>query len=147
MRLRRYGIWFLTAQALGAAAWWCLLLGWPAARGPFLAAGAPDATLLAFAAPDAILFIGTSAASAYGLWANRGWGWPLLCAHAGAAGYAALYCWGLTVVSGGDGLVGAVLMSPSLVVPGLLAVGLRPRGGPCSDTFGAERPARRHPGG
>jgi hypothetical protein len=130
MSLRRFGIWFLTAQALGASVWWGLLLGWPAARVPFLIRGAPDSTLLAFAVADGVLFIGTSAASAYGLWVNRGWAWALLCVHAGAAGYAALYCWGLTVLTG-DGLLGAALMSPSLVVPGVLAVGLRPRGGPC----------------
>ena len=53
-------------------------------------------------------------------------------AHAGAAGYAALYCWALVGLTGGDGLLGAVLMSPSLVVPGVLAWGLRPGGGrPC----------------
>jgi len=132
MALRRVGIWFLLAEAVGAVAWWCLLLGWPAARAPFMARGAPDATLLAFAAPDAVLFVATAGAGAGGLWARRPWAWPLLCAHAGAAGYAALYCWALVGLTGGDGLLGAVLMSPSLVVPGVLAWGLRPGGGrPC----------------
>jgi len=131
MLLRQFGVFFLTAQAIGAALWWCMLLGWPASRVWFMAKGAPDPTLLAFAAPDIVLFIGSSAASGYGLWANRRWGWPLLCVHAGAAGYAALYCWGLTGLTGGDGLAGSILMLPSLIIPGLLAVGLRPRGGPC----------------
>lgn len=131
MSLRRFGLWFLIAQAVGATAWWFCLLVWPASRPLFMARGAPDSTLLAFTAADGVLFVGTAAASAYGLWANRGWRWPLLCVHAGAAGYAALYCWGLVALTGGDGLLGAALMSPSLVVPGLLAVGLRPRGAPC----------------
>src|SRR5206468_11045810 len=91
--LRRLGIAFLLAEAVGAVAWWCLLLGWPAARAPFMAAGAPDATLLAFAIPDAVLFVATAAACAVGLWVGRAWARPLLCVHAGAAGYAALYCW------------------------------------------------------
>ena len=129
--LRGFAVCYLMAQAVGAAAWWGLLLGWPASRASFLAEGAPDSTLLAFAAADAVLFVGTAAASAYGLWARRAWGWPGLCVHAGAAGYAALYCWTLTGLTGGDGLLGAALMSPSLVVPGLLAVRLRPRGKPC----------------
>jgi hypothetical protein len=94
--------------------------------------GAPDSTLLAFAAPDGILFIGAAGASAYGFWAGRRWAWPLLCVHAGAAGYAALYCWLLVGLTGGDGLLGAVLMSPSLIIPGLLVWELRPEGGgPC----------------
>lgn len=131
MSLRQFGIWFLGLQAIGACAWWVVMLAWPAMRTPFMAVGAPDATLLAFFAADGVLFIGTAAAGACGLQANRRWAWPVLCAHAGAAGYAALYCWGLTALTGGDGLLGAVLMSPSLFVPGLLVVGLRPRSGSC----------------
>lgn len=131
MAYRRFGIGFLIAQALGATAWWGLLLWMPSSRALFMAQGAPDTTLLAFVAADGLLFIGAAVASAYGLWAKRIWGWSLLCVHAGAAGYAGLYCWGLVALTGGDGLLGAVLMSPSLVVPGLLAVELRPRGSPC----------------
>jgi hypothetical protein len=129
MSLRRLGPWFLLAQAVGASLWWCVLLGWPESRVPFLARGAPDATLLAFAAADGVLFIGTAGASACGFWAGRRWAWPVLCVHAGAAGYAALYCWTLVGLTGGDGLLGAALMSPSLVVPGVLVWGLRPEGG------------------
>ena len=74
------------------------------------------------------MFLGTAAAAAYGLAIDRPWAWPVLCAHVGAAGYAALYCWALVGLTGGDGLLGAVLMSPSLVVPGILAWQLRPAG-------------------
>lgn len=131
MTVRRLGVAFLLAEAVGAAAWWGLLLAWPPSRGPFLARGAPDAALLAFGVADGVLFVGTAAASAVGLWKGRWWAWPVLCAHAGAAAYAALYCWTLTALTG-DALLGAVLMSPSLVVPGWLAWRLRPRdGSPC----------------
>ena len=129
MRLRRLGIGFLLAQAVGAVVWWALLLVWPALHTPFLVKGAPDATLLAFVLPDALLFIGTSGACAYGFWRKRPWAWPLLCVHAGAAGYAALYCWALVALTGGEGLPGALMMSPSLVVPGILVWRLRPTGG------------------
>src|SRR5262249_18007997 len=131
MSFRRFAVWFLSAEAVGASIWWGLLLSWPAARTPFMARGAPDTTLLAFAVADAVLFVGTAAAAADGFMGGWDWAWPVLCAHAGAAGYAALYCWTLAVLTGGDGLLGAVLMTPSLVIPGLLAVRLRPRGGPC----------------
>ena len=132
MSLRRLGVWFLLAQAAGGSLWWCVLLVWPESRAPFLAKGAPDSTLLAFAVADGVLFIGTAGTSAYGFWAGRRWAWPVLCVHAGAAGYAGLYCWALVGLTGGDGLLGAALMSPSLVVPGILIWGLRPEGaGPC----------------
>ncbi|MCU0705290.1 MAG: hypothetical protein MUF18_15065 [Fimbriiglobus sp.] len=101
---------------------------WPSARRPFMAVDAPDVTLLAFSVADSLLFIGASAASGYGLWVGRVWAWPLLCVHAGAAAYASLYCWTLTALTGGDGMLGAVLMSPSLVIPGVLVWRLRPQG-------------------
>ncbi len=132
MSLRRFAVGFLAAEAVGVALWWCLLLAWPESRAPFKATGAPDSTLLAFGAPDAVLFVGVAGASAYGLARRRAW--PLLCCHAGAAAYAALYCLGLALITGGDGLLGAALMAPSLVVPGYLAVRLRPKDTPCSAT-------------
>lgn len=124
--VRRAGIAFLIAQAGGAAAWWVLLIGWPESRLPFKAGGAPDVTLLAFGVADVLLFAGGSAASAYGLARNRAWAWPLLSVHAGAAAYASLYCWTLVALTGGDGWLGAALMSPSLVVPGWLVWRLQP---------------------
>lgn len=120
---------FLFAQAVGAAVWWCLLLAWPPFRGPFLAKGAPDSTLMAFFIPDALFFILSSGAAAYGFLARRSWAWPLLCIHAGVAAYAALYCWSLAWLTGGNGLLGAVLMTPSLIVPGVFVWRLRPMGG------------------
>src|SRR5215218_6235931 len=100
---------YLLATAVGAAAWWVLLLSWPASRAPFLATSAPDATLLAFGVADGVLFVGTAAGCAFGLWKRRRWAWPLLCVHAGAAGYAALYCWALTAITGGGAWLGAAL--------------------------------------
>jgi hypothetical protein len=131
MSLRQLGVLFLLAEAVGGAIWWCLLLGWPASRAYFMAEGSPDAALLAFSVADFILFIGAAAVCAYGLWTRRRWAWPLLCVHAGAAAYAALYCWTLVALTGGDGLLGAVLMTPSLVVPGTFVWLLRPAGEAC----------------
>lgn len=126
MTLRQLASCFLLAQAIGATLWWCMLFAWPESRSPFMANGAPDSTLLAFALPDCILFIGTAAAAAYGLRSKAPWARTLLCLHAGAAAYAALYCWALVALSGGDGLLGAALMSPSLIIPGILVWRLRP---------------------
>jgi hypothetical protein len=129
MTARQFGILFLSVQAVGGAAWWLMLLAWPRSRQPFLAPGAPDSTLLAFGVADVLLYVGLSAAGAVGVLRRARWAWPLLCVHAGAAGYAALYCWTLPTLTGG-GWLGAGLMSPSLVVPGWLAWKLRPQGAP-----------------
>jgi hypothetical protein len=116
---------FLVAEGAGALVWWGVLLAVPAARRFFLAPGAPDSTLLAFGAADLILFAGGALASAYGLATRRRWAWPVLCVHAGAAAYAALYSLALPLVSGG-GWLGAALMAPSLVVSPFLVWWLRP---------------------
>jgi hypothetical protein len=136
MSFRRLSIAFLVAQALGGAAWWVTLLAWPASRAWFVPRGASDATLLAFGVADGALFVGASALAAIGLWKYRPWAWPVLCVHAGAAAYAALYCWTLTLLTRGEAPLGAAMMTPSLVLPGLIAWRLRapaaPGGaGPC----------------
>jgi hypothetical protein len=118
---RRLAIAFLAAQAAGALVWWCLLLFWPASRAHFRAQDAGDTSLLAFFAADLALFAGASGACAYGWWKRRSWTGPCLWVHAGAAAYAALYCVTLTLLTAGDAWLGALLMSPSLVVPGWLA--------------------------
>ena len=126
-RKRRLAIVFLTAQSLGALVWWSVLLMWPASRARFMAHGAPDITLLSFVVPDLLLFIATSLAAADGFWRSRSWAWSILCIHAGAAGYAGLYCWTLTALTRGDGLLGAILMTPSMIAPGVMVWALRPK--------------------
>ena len=123
--LRRFAVWFLTIQGVGALLWWTVLWLWPPARSPFLAPGAPDATLMSFLVADLVFYIGGSLVSAYGLKVGYHWGWTILCVHAGAAGYGGLYCMMLPVLSGG-GWWGAMLMLPSLVLPSFFAWCLRP---------------------
>ena len=59
-RVRRLAIVYLIVQGVGALIWWAMLLFAPSSREPFLAAGAPDSTLLAFLTPDLVLFAGAS---------------------------------------------------------------------------------------
>jgi hypothetical protein len=124
----RLGQLYLALQGVLALAWWVMLLVAPDTRRHFLAPAAPDITLLAFLIPDVVLFAGAALLAAYGLARGAAWAWPVLCLHAGAAAYAALYCIGLTVLTRGGGWLGAVLMAPSLVVPPWLAWRLRPGG-------------------
>ena len=126
-RARRLGCVYLTLQGTLAALWWLLLAVLPGGRHWFLTPGASEATLWAYLVPDVIGYIGGSFLAAYGLARRRPWGWPILCAHAGAAGYAALYGVTLPLLSGGGW--GSLLMLPSLLVPPYLVWRLRPGNG------------------
>jgi len=119
---------FLISEALGASGWWLALWIWPGLRPHFMARSAPEVTLFAFGVADVVLFISTAIAAVYALEVRQTAAWGWLTVHTGAAGYAALYCWGLTILTGGDAVWGAILMTPSLVVPGLLCWKLQPKG-------------------
>ena len=124
----RFGRLYLLAEGVLAFAWWVMLLAVPETRRHFVAPGAPDVTLLAFLLPDVVLFAGAALLAAHGLGRQASWAWPVLCAHAGAAAYAALYCVAVTVMSRGGAWLAAVLMAPSLVITPWLAWRLRPSG-------------------
>ncbi|MEO2092281.1 MAG: hypothetical protein ABGY75_22735, partial [Gemmataceae bacterium] len=105
--MRRLAVAYLALQAIGAFVWWLILLAVPSSRPYFRSADAPDSALLAFGVADAVLYIGTSALAAIGLHLRRRWAWPVLCVHAGAAGYAAGCCfsiiWAPYLPEGGGG--------------------------------------------
>lgn len=127
MTWRIAGVWFLTTQAVGGAAWWAVLLAWPASARvvpPARRRGCDPAGLRP-GRPRPVR--GAVGRLRPGTARRRSWAWPALLVHVGAAAYAALYCWTLTALTG-DALAGAVLMTPSLVLPGLLAWQLRPTG-------------------
>ena len=102
-------------QAACAGVWWVALWWVPGLRPLFRLANAPDPTLLAFALPDVLLFVMAGMAAAIGIWRDAAWARPVLFLHAGAAMYAALYCIGLTLLTG-EAQAAAVLMMPSLVI-------------------------------
>jgi len=116
---------FLFCEGIGVLIWWTILILVPNSRAGFKASGAPDSTLLAFAGADLVFFIGASLGAAFGLWRRRDWAWPILCLHTGAGVYAALYCLGLFMLSGGAWLA-AVLMAPSLFALPFFTWQLRP---------------------
>ena len=97
---RGFFIAYLILQALGAAAWWIGIFASPPFREWFLAPGAPDQTLIAFLAADAVLFIGASLASAALLFRRHRAATPVLWLTAGAISYGALYTLGLSFLTG-----------------------------------------------
>ena len=116
----------LVAEAVGCAAWWASLALRPDWRPAFRVEAAADATLLQFLVPDLLLYIALPLLAAAGLIGGARWAWGALVAHAGAASYAALACWGLVIFSGGEGWLGALLMTPPLLALPVFVVALRP---------------------
>jgi hypothetical protein len=116
---------FLILQATGTLIWWAVLLLYPSAREPYLAPGAPDSSLFAFAIADLAFYILGSLVVAWGVSREESWAWPLLCLHGGAIGYSALYGLGLPLFTGGGW--GSLMMLPSFAIESVFAWLLRPR--------------------
>jgi hypothetical protein len=124
--MRKFAILFFVLQGAAATGWWAIILRFPRVRGLFLPFGVPDAVLLSLLGGDLFLYIGGSFLSAYGLARQRPWTWPIICVHAGAAAYAALYALLLSILLPCCRL-GAILMMPSLAIPLYLSCRLRPK--------------------
>lgn len=116
MKIRRISSWYLVAQALGVIAWWLVLFLWPAWRPMFKAGGAPDAALFGFLVPDLALLAAGSLVAAFGLARDKSWAVGVLWLIAGGMVYAALYCWTLVLLTQGDAIIGALFMTPPLVL-------------------------------
>lgn len=115
----RLGAVYLMVQSLGATVWWLLLWLVPGARAYFRPAACPDVVLLAFFLPDALLFIGAALWAAHRLWKRPQQALLPLSLHVGAAVYAALFCLGQWILSGGA-LLAALFMAPCLCFGPLL---------------------------
>jgi hypothetical protein len=123
--MRRAAVCWLWVQGAGGTLWWILVLASPGFRAWFVPPGAPLFTLHAFALPDLVFVIAGSLAAARGLARARAWAWPVLCATAGAVGYATLYAAMLAALAGGA-WASALLMAPPLALTAYFAYGLRP---------------------
>ncbi|MBX9735749.1 MAG: hypothetical protein K2X32_02390 [Phycisphaerales bacterium] len=117
--LRQLAIAYRTFQSAMLLVYWAWPFADPAAQSRFVPAAAPKAVIIAFAAPDLLVYLTASTVTAIGL-ANRA-RWTIVAAalHAGAAVYAALYTTSLVVLEPAMWL-GALLMSPALVGPPLV---------------------------
>ncbi len=122
--LRLFAAVYLVLQSLAAIAWWIALIFIPQTRGFFKPDAAPDVVLLAFALPDAILFIGAALWAAHRLVIQPRRALMPLALHTGAAVYAALYCLAQWLLSGEAGFA-ALCMAPCLIVQPFLLWKLR----------------------
>ena len=101
---------YFAFQTLLGALWWLLILFEPRLRPLFRPEQTPDSALLAFFLPDAILFLGLGAWSAFLLAKSPGRARLPLALHVGATVYAALYCVAQTLLTG-DAVGAAILMT------------------------------------
>jgi hypothetical protein len=102
---------YLLVQALAVGLWWLVLALVPEARAPFVVAGWPESTLLAFWLPDVVVLVAGSLAAAQALRRGRAWARPLLWLVAGAVVYATLWCLGANVVTGAGWLATALMLA------------------------------------
>lgn len=120
MTLRRAAVLVLAAESALGLAWWAALLVRDDLGSVFLPPGVDPALVRTFALADLACYVAAPVAAAVGLARDRRWALPVLWLHAGGALYAALWGWGLVLVTG-HGLLGAALMTPSAVVLPVLA--------------------------
>jgi len=121
--LRRVAVLLLAAESLLGLAWWIALLVRDDLGSVFLPPGVDPSLVRTFVVADFAFYVAAPVAAALGLARDRRWALPVLWLHAGGALYAALWGWGLVLVTG-SGLLGAALMTPSAVVLPLLAARL-----------------------
>ena len=93
----------LAAEALAIVGWWLVLATAPAIRARFHPPGTPSSTVTSFVVAEAALVLALAVA-AVGVWRQRAWAQPARWAAAGAMTYAALFCVGQWLVTGGAAL-------------------------------------------
>ena len=120
LSFRSLALAYLPLQGLAAVGWWVGLFAVPEWRRAFLAPGAPDVTLLAFLAADAVLFVGGSWLSAWWIARDDARRAPALWCTFGAIAYGALYTIGLSVMTGAAWL-GAVAMTLAMIATLVIA--------------------------
>jgi hypothetical protein len=115
-RLRLVFIAYCAVQSIMLLVWWAWLLSDSSAQAQFVPAGSPTSTLIAFAAPDVLVFFTASTATAIGLAKRYRWTVHAAAVHAGAAVYAALYAISLAILDASMWM-NAILMCPAMIGP------------------------------
>lgn len=110
---------YLLVQSAGAIFWWSLLYLVPSIRPYFRPSAFPDAALLAFFLPDALLFIAAACWAAYRLAEDPETAAIPLALHTGAAVYASLYCLLQSLLTG-EAWLAVLFMTPPAVAGPLL---------------------------
>ena len=109
----------LAAEALAIVGWWIALAAAPAVRARFHPPGTPSSTVTSFVVAEAALVL-VLAVAAVGVWRQRPWAASARWTAAGAMTYAALFCVGQWMVTGGAALA-MIAMLPAAVATVALA--------------------------
>lgn len=105
---------YFVVQGVAGAAWWALMLVWPASRAWFLSESSEGWLLGALAVPDLALYVVGSLIAAWVCRRSERWAPVAAGVVSGAAGYAALLCLGLSFASGGGWLGTTVMFASAL---------------------------------
>lgn len=109
----------LAVEAAAIVAWWIVLATSPVIRARFHPPGTPSSTVTSFVVAEAALVL-VLALAAVGVWQQRRWAPPAAWAAAGAMTYAALFCVGQWLVTGGAALA-MIAMIPAATATVALA--------------------------
>ncbi len=109
MTPRRVVAGYLILQAIGIAAWWCLLVLHPLSIAWFQPAGWPKETLLGFWLADLVLLCSGSALTAFAVLRALPWAPTAIGALTVAAAYPTLYCLGVSLLTGQAWLASAMM--------------------------------------
>ncbi len=113
---------YLVLQALAIGGWWLVLWIAPSARAPFVVAGWPTTTLLAFWLPDVVLLVAGSLATAFGIRRGHAAAQQALWLVAGGVAYATLWCLGANLVTGSGWLATLLMVACSACMTWAVAV-------------------------
>jgi protein-S-isoprenylcysteine O-methyltransferase Ste14 len=115
---------YLLVQGLAGLAWWLILWLIPESRERFQPSGMVSDFILAFAIPDAVLFIGGALVGAWLFAINHRGARAVLWLTAGASAYAALLCLGFALRGPGFEAATAMMVAAAASI-GVLAVTVR----------------------
>lgn len=106
---------YLVCQGIAGAVWWGCLIGVPSTRDYFKPPAAPDWAILAFWFADVTVFVTGSLLSALFVFKESPWAKPILWFTTGGVSYAALYCLGLSLLTGTVWLASAAML-PAMAI-------------------------------
>lgn len=108
----RLALTYFVIIALAFIANWIGYFTLPGFRRATLADAHPDSVLYAFFLPDVVFFVIAPLAAALGIARSCAWTAPVAWTHFAAVLYGALWMWSVPILESGQGLLGAIVVTP-----------------------------------